>query len=264
MFNFFFSAWGYRQFIFSSIRAEFKNRFIRSRLGGLWCVIHPLSQVLIYALILSRLMAAKIPGIDNRFAYAIYLCAGVSAWGLFVEIVTRSMTIFIDNGNLIKKIAFPKITLPLIMLGSALINHALLLLAMLVVFAILGHMPGPALLWLPLPIVVSLSLALGIGLALGVLNVFLRDIGQLVTIVLQILFWFTPIVYFISIIPESLRRFLVLSPIYPVVVAYQDVLVYGRAPDLGGLLTVFTISLALLAFALTLFRKAGADMMDVL
>ena len=264
MFNLLRGAWGYRQFIYSSIRAEFKNRFIRSRLGGLWCVIHPLTQVLIYALILSRIMQAKIPGIDNRFAYAIYLCAGISAWGLFVEVVTRSLTIFINNANLIKKISFPKITLPFIMIGSALINHGLLLMVTLAVFAIMGHNPGLAILWLPLLIVVSLSLSLGIGLVLGVLNVFLRDIGQVVTIVLQVLFWFTPIVYFISIIPESLRRFLVLSPVYIIVTGYQNVLVYGRPPALGELLIVFSIALVLLAFALVLFRKATADILDVL
>lgn len=258
------SIWRYRHFILSSIRAEFVNRFVRSKLGGLWCVIHPLTQVLIYALILSGVMASKMPGINNRFSYAIYLSAGVLGWGLFLEIVTRCLTIFIDNGNLIKKIAFPRITLPLIMIGSSLINHGLLLVAILGVFALFGHWPGLALLWVPVLALVSLSLALGVGLVLGVLNVFLRDIGQVVSIVLQILFWFTPIVYQITTLPGTLRDLLVFNPVYPIVAGYQEVLVYGRPPALGGLAVVFAAGLTILAFALFLFRKASADMLDVL
>ena len=256
------SAWRYRHFILSSIRAELFNRFVRSKLGGLWVVIHPLTQVLIYALILSNVLSAKMPGIDNRFAYAIYLCAGTLGWGLFLELVNRGLSLFIDNSNLIRKMAFPRITLPLIMLGSALINNVLLLLTMLAVFAALGHMPGMALLWLPFLTLVSLSLGLGIGLILGVLNVFVRDIGQVMTIVLQILFWFTPIVYPITIIPETLRGWLQFNPVYPIVSGYQAVLVYNRAPALSGLVVVFILSLAILAFALLLFRKAGPDLLD--
>ena len=258
------SIWRYRYFILSSIRAEFVNRFVRSKLGGLWCVIHPLTQVLIYALILSGVMASKMGGVDNRFSYAIYLSAGILGWGLFLEIVTRSLTIFIENGNLIKKISFPKITLPLIAIGSSLLNHLLLLLAILVVFALLGHPPSLALLWLPWLTLVSLCLGLGVGLVLGVLNVFVRDIGQAVVILLQILFWFTPIVYQVAIVPSALRPWLRYNPLYPVVAGYQEVLVHGRAPELGGLLPLFAGALVLLAFALLLFRKASADMLDVL
>jgi lipopolysaccharide transport system permease protein len=95
-----------------------------------------------------------------------------------------------------------------------------------------------------------------------VLNVFVRDIGQVMTIVLQILFWFTPIVYPITIIPETLRGWLQFNPVYPIVSGYQAVLVYNRAPALGGLVVVFILSLVILAFALLLFRKAGPDLLD--
>jgi lipopolysaccharide transport system permease protein len=262
MFKLLLSAWRYRHFILSSIRAEFFNRFVRSKLGGLWVVIHPLTQVLIYALILSNVLSAKMPGIDNRFSYAIYLCAGTLGWGLILEIINRGLSLFIDNANLMRKIAFPRITLPLIMLGSSLINNVFLMLAIFLVFAILGHLPGLALLWLPFLTLVSLSLGLGVGLILGVLNVFVRDIGQVMTIVLQILFWFTPIVYPITIIPESLRCWLLFNPVYPIVSGYQAVLVYNRAPELGGLLAVFALSLVGLTVALFLFRKAGPDLLD--
>jgi lipopolysaccharide transport system permease protein len=101
------AIWGYRHFIVSSIKNDLRSRFARSKLGALWMVLQPLAQVAIYALVLSRIMAAKLPGIDNRYAYVIYLMAGMIAWSLFAEVVTRSLTIFVDSGNLMKKMAFP-------------------------------------------------------------------------------------------------------------------------------------------------------------
>lgn len=258
------SAWHYRHFVLSSIRAEFANRFQRSKLGGLWVIIHPLTQVLIYALILSAVLAAKLPGIDKRFGYAIYLCAGILGWGLFSEILGRSLTIFIDNGTLLRKMAFPRITLPLIMLGAAVINHLLLLLAILLVFMFLGHLPGAALVWLPLLSLLTAALALGIGLILGVFNVFVRDIGQAVGILLQMLFWFTPIVYPLTIVPAAFRNWLVLNPVYPLISGFQNVLVYNRPPDLLPLVFVGLLAAVLLLFSLNLFRRATPDMLDQL
>ncbi|MDP4028805.1 MAG: ABC transporter permease [Gallionella sp.] len=258
------AAWRFRNFIFSSIRNDFRARIARSKLGGAWMILHPLAQVLMYALVLSAVLSAKLPGIDNRFAYAIYLCAGILAWSLFSEIVSRCLTLFIDNGNLMKKVAFPKISLPLIVTGSVLVNNALLLVSIVFIFALLGHYPGADVLWLPLLFVITIMLALGMGLVLGVLNVFMRDIGQVVPVVLQFAFWFTPIVYSSGMIPENYRGWLAFNPMYHVATAYQNVLVYNRAPEWKGLLMVAVLGMVLLGFSLLLFRRASAEMVDAL
>lgn len=258
------AVWRFRHFIVSSIVNEFRARFIRSRLGGLWGIIHPLMQVVIFAFILSHVLASKLPGIDNRYAYAIYLMAGTLAWNLFSEVVLRGLTLFIDNGNLLKKISFPRISLPLILAGGVLLNNVLLLLAILLIFLLLGHVPGVQLLWLPLLTLVTLGLGLGLGLILGVLNVFLRDIGQVAPIVLQFLFWFTPVVYMSSIIPEQYRHWLVFNPMYVVVDAYHQVLVFNQPPALGGVAVVGALALLLSGFAMILFRKASPEMVDML
>ncbi len=262
--NLFLAAWRYRHFIISSIRNDFKGRFARSKLGGAWMVLHPLSQVLMYALVLSAVLSAKLPGIDNRFSYAIYLTAGILSWSLFSEVVLRCLTIFIDNGNLMKKMVFPRICLPLIVTGSVLLNNVLLLLSIIGCFALLGHYPGVDALWLPLLFAITIALGLGIGLILGVFNVFMRDVGQIVPVVLQFSFWFTPIVYMENIIPEGYRYLLKFNPMYHIVSAYQKVLVFGQPPEWFGLLAVFAGSLVLLGFALILFRRASAEMVDVL
>jgi lipopolysaccharide transport system permease protein len=257
-------AWRYRYFISSSITTELRIKFVRSRLGGLWMILNPLAQVLIFAFVLSAVMSAKLPGINNRFAYAIYLMAGTLGWSLFAEIINRCLTLFIDSGNILKKLAFPKIALPLIVTGSALVNNLLLFLAILLIFGVLGHIPGPALLWLPLLTAITVALALGLGLALGVLNVFMRDIGQVVPVALQFLYWFTPIVYMANIIPAQYRGWLALNPLIPIIGGYQDVLLYGRAPDAAGLVRSCLVAAVMLVMALVLFRKASPEMVDQL
>jgi lipopolysaccharide transport system permease protein len=178
--------------------------------------------------------------------------------------VLRCLTIFIDNGNLMKKIVFPKICLPLIVAGSVLVNNILLLLSIIGIFLILKHYPGVNALWLPLLFAITIILGLAIGLILGVLNVFMRDVGQVVPIVLQFGFWFTPIVYMADIFPERYRGLLALNPMSHVVKAFQNVLVFGRPPEWHGLLIVTAGSIVLLVFGLFLFRRASAEMMDVL
>jgi lipopolysaccharide transport system permease protein len=259
------SAWRYRHFIASSIRAEIRARFARSRLGGLWMIVHPLAQAAIFALVLAGLMSARLPGAaGDGSAYARYLLAGLLAWTLFADVVNRCLTLFIDNANLLKKLRFPRICLPVIAAGSALLNNVLLLVAVCIVFAVLGHFPLACLLWVPALMLLTLALALAIGLLLGVANVFVRDVGQVVPIILQFGFWLAPIAYPPDIVPARLRPLLSLNPMTPLVQGYQDALVYGRAPDLGALAWVAIASLLLLAAALALFRRASPEMVDVL
>ncbi len=264
MLGIFRSLWQYRHFVLSSIRNELKSRFARSKLGGLWMIINPLAQVAIYALILSNVLAAKLPGVESTYAYATYLMAGLLAWTLFNEIISRCLNLFIEQGNLMKKMSFPRITLATIVVGSCLLNNILLLASMMGIFIILGQQFSANMLWLiPLTFIV-ISLALGIGLILGVMNVFVRDIGQVTPIVLQMIFWFTPIVYPANIIPEGYRHLLVFNPMQPLVAGYQDVLVFGRAPQLDGLLGISLFAVGLLLLSLFLFRRASEEMVDAL
>lgn len=256
--------WHARHFIKNSIRNEFITRVVRSRLGLLWIVIYPLAQVVIYAFVLSVIMAAKLPGLSSAYAYPIYLTAGILAWSLFSEILGRCLTIFIENGNLLKKMVFPRLALPTIVCGSALLNNLVLLASVLLIFTLLDHAPSLQLVWLPALTLLVMGLALGLGLVLGLLNVFFRDIGQIVTIVLQFSFWLTPIVYHIDLLSEHYRRYLYANPMTGVVQAYQSVLVYGRAPDLGLLLYPTCFAAVALLFAAVLYRRAIDEVVDVL
>lgn len=258
------SVWAYRYFILSSIRNDLKMRFIRSKLGGLWMIIHPLMQVLIFATILSEVLSAKLPGVNNKYSYALYLMSGTLCWSMFAETIARCVTLFVESGNLMKKLAFPRICLPLIAGGTMLVNNLLLLVAIFAVFAVLGHFPGVQTLWLPLLMLLTLGFAMAIGLLLGILNVFVRDIGQVVPVVLQALFWLTPVVYMLSILPQAYQDAFKLNPLFSLVTSYQNVLVFDKAPLFEPLAGIALASLLLLALGMFLFRRANAEMVDVL
>ncbi len=256
--------WQARYFIRNSIRNEFITRVVRSRLGLVWIVLYPLAQVAVYAFVLSVVMSAKLPGLEGAYAYPLFLTAGILAWSLFMEVVTRCLNLFIENGNLLKKMVFPRLALPLIVSGSALLNSLLLFLSVLVIFALLGHAPGWHIAWLPLLTLLMLALALGLGMTLGMLNVFIRDIGQVVAIALQFGFWLTPIVYSIELLPENSRHLLYFNPLTAIVQAYQSVLVYGRAPDIHALIYPAICAVIALALAIFLYRRGIDEVVDVL
>jgi lipopolysaccharide transport system permease protein len=256
--------WSYRFFVLTSIWNDFYARFVRSKLGGGWLILHPLSQVMIYAFILSNLLSSRIPGVEGTYGYAIYLMAGLLAWNLFSEVLDRCIKVFVNNANIIKKMNFPRITLPVIAIGSALLNNLLLFLVMIVIFFLLGHSVSWSFLAVFLMAPVIVLLAAGIGIILGVINVFVRDIEQVMPIILQILFWFTPIVYPSGGIPAVYAKYLSLSPMFKMVNYYHEAIVYHRMPPLSGVAIILLGSLIVCALAIFLFRRANADMVDVL
>ena len=258
------AVWNYRQFILATIRNDFRGRFARSSLGAMWFILHPLAQATIFALVLSEVLGAKLPNHSSSSAYAIYLMAGMAAWGLFSELVTRSCSIFIDYSGSLKKIAFPRLSLPIVVLGSALVNHILLLAAILVVFLFFGHLPGNAWLAIPIGIVCICSLGFGIGLILGVFNVFSRDVGQVLGVVMQIWFWVTPVVYTANVIPARFTWITELNPMVNVVAIYQNALLYNKWPDLSKLTTPFAVGIFLMVVAYALFRRASPELVDAL
>lgn len=258
------AIWTFRNFITSAIIGELKARYIKSKLGAFWFVLHPLAMATIYALVLSEVLGAKLGGIDNKAGYAIYLLAGVTAWGLFSEIVTRCITIFLEYGETLKKIVFPRICLPLVVLGSAVLNHLLLILAVVVVFILYGHYPSIHWLVLPFGMFLITLFALAFGIILGVLNVFSRDVGQVVTVLMNLWFWVTPIIYTKEMLSDSLQPLIYYNPMTRIVGIYQDAMAYNRWPDFSALIPLMIVIALMTLLALFIFRRASPELVDAL
>ena len=258
------AVWQYRGFIWGMVRREFRARYLESLLGSAWAVLNPAAMIAIYTVIFSQVMHARLPGLDDTFAYSIYLCAGLLPWAYFTELVTRSLTVFLEHAGLLKKVSFPRISLPVILLLSSTINFAIIFGLFLLVLAVVGRFPGwPILALVPL-LGLQQAFALGLGMLLGVLNVFFRDVAQFVGVGLQFWFWLTPIVYSAAVVPDWARAALAWNPMAQLIGAYQQILLNGAAPAWSALRFHVVGAALVLGLAFIAFDRLSADMVDEL
>jgi lipopolysaccharide transport system permease protein len=174
------------------------------------------------------------------------------------------MSVFLEYSSAMKKIAFPRICLPLIVGGGALLNHVLLLFALAVVFLFFGHLPGGAWIALILGAFLIAALGFGLGILLGVFNVFARDVGYVFGIVLQFWFWLTPIVYTANVLPDRFQKVIAINPMTPLVQVYQDALLLNKWPAFETLIYPALLAAFLVGFAFFVFRQASAELVDAL
>jgi lipopolysaccharide transport system permease protein len=178
--------------------------------------------------------------------------------------VSRCQTVFLDNANLLKKLNFPRIALPIIVILSACANFAIIFGLFTLFLLVSGNFPGWAYLAVFPVLAVQVLFAVGLGMVLGVLNVFFRDIGQLFAIVLQFWFWLTPIVYPISTLPDWAARVVRLNPMTSLVEAYQGVLLRGDFPEWSSIAPIAIASVSLCVLGLLLFQRRSGEIVDEL
>lgn len=258
------ALWSYRGFILGSVKREFQSKYRNSLLGAAWTVINPLAMIIVYTVIFSQVMRAKLPGVDSTFAYSIYLCAGMLTWGLFAEIVGRGQNVFLENANLLKKLNFPRLCLPVVVVANALLNFCIIFALFSAFLVISGNFPGWPFLGLVPLLAVLVTFAIGLGITLGVLNVFFRDVGQFFGIFLSFWFWLTPIVYPVSILPKMLQEAMNFNPMAGLVNAFQAILVNGQWPNWSGLWPVVLLAAILCIIGFGLFRRHAGEMVDEL
>jgi lipopolysaccharide transport system permease protein len=258
------NIWKYRGFIKSSVFREFQARYQGSLLGLSWTVLNPLAMILVYTLIFSQLMKARIPGSDVPYAYSIFLIAGILPWGLMSEMLTRGQSVFLDNANVIKKVNVPKLCFPLISLFNALINFAIIFFLFLIFLVVVDRFPTHAF-WAFFPVIaLQISFTFALGVILGVLNVFFRDVGQFIGIFLQFWFWLTPIVYSATVLPTKVLPYLSLNPMAPLVDAYQLIFLQNIAPNWSSLVPIFCLALLLNVIAWRMYKRFSGEMVDEL
>ncbi len=258
------ALWAYRGFIAGSVRREFQSRYQNSLLGAAWTVLNPLAMIVVYTVIFSQVMKARLPGVEGGWAYSIYLCAGLLTWGLFLEIASRSLTLFVDNAGLLKKLSFPRMSLAVTVVANALVNFAIVFALFTVFLLSIGAFPGVVFIALVPVIAVLVVFAIGLGITLGILNVFFRDVGQFFGIFLQFWFWLTPIVYPSNILPEAVAGAIRINPLTGVIEAAHDVLARGQWPHWGSLVPAFVIGALLCAWGWRLFRRHSGELVDEL
>jgi len=262
--TFFRSVWAYRGFILGSVKREFQMKYRTSMLGAAWTVINPLAMIFVYTVIFSQVMRTRLPGANGTLDYSIYLCSGVLTWGFFLEMVSRLQTVFIENAGLLKKLSFPRICLPIITVLSAALNFSIIFGLFTIFLIVSGNFPGWSYLALIPVFIILIAFSTGLGIMMGVLNVFFRDVGQLFGVILQFWFWFTPVVYPISILPDFARQALLFNPMAPIIAGCQRILLSGQMPDWRRLSLIALLAVVLCFFSWRLFRKRSGEIVDEL
>lgn len=258
MFN---SIYRFRGLIYSIVVRDLRSRYIGSVLGIGWLLLPPVVMVLIYTVVFSTIMRARLPGTESQYAYSVYLCAGIIVWTFMLELVQRGKGVFLENANLIKKTSFPRLVLFIPVVVVALFN-SLVLLALVLIFMLIADFPlSVAVLSFFAALAVALYLGLVVGVLASVLNVFFRDTGQVVDVLSQGLFWATPIVYPVAILPDRAQALMHFNPVFSVVRVAQDALLGGPV-DLAILMPAMVFATLVLSAALLLYKRSYADLLD--
>lgn len=247
-------------------RQDLIDRYAGSLLGAGWTFLHPLAQIAIFTVVFSNLMGARLPtdAVTGGFGYSVYLISGLIAWIAFSNTVTRTCDVFTAKGAIISKVKLPLLHLPLYILLSESAIYLISLGLFGLFLAWLGELPGRAVILLPFIFLLQQLFAYALGLWGAMLNVFIKDVREVVTVVLQFWFWFTPIVYVDSILPAFARDWLWYNPAYSFISAYHALFVYGTLPDLERLLTLVVVVQVLLVAGYLAFKKLEKDIRDFL
>lgn len=246
-------------------KRDFTERYSGSVLGVFWTFIWPLVNIFVYTVIFSQVMGARLQGTSsNTYSYGIYLIAGILPWTAFANTVSRSATIFVDKKTIISKIKVSLPSLPLYIVMSESITFLITLSIYMVFLVITGTPLRKTLIFLPVIYLVQQIFAFSLGFLISIFHVFIRDLKEITGIVLQIWFWFTPIVYVYDILPVLAKQLVVFNPAFLFIKSYQNIFVLDQVPDFIHLIQLTILSHVVLLAGYIIFKKLERDIRDFL
>lgn len=239
----------YRELLKSSIKKDVGGKYKNSVLGVLWSFLYPLLQIAVYAIVFPLIMRS------NMENYTVFVCCGLIPWNFFSTAISRSSFTMIENGNILKKVYFPREILPISVVTSEAVNFVIS--TIIILAFVLGT--GMGLTWYvifyPVILVIQYILLTGISLFVSSITVYFRDLQHFIGIALQLLFYATPIVYATNIIPESYQWILRLNPMTFIIDGYRSIFYYQQQPDFISLGITLLVSLILCVVGYLLFSK---------
>lgn len=255
----------HRQYILNNAFQEFLYKYAGTGIGLMWNVIHPIMMVIVFSFVFTTIMPARYnAGGFHDVSFVLFLCSGLLPWLSFVDGLQRGTMTFVDSAGYLRKLPIPEeVFLAKTIVGSCIllsINVGVLVMAAFV----LGFWPHWT--WLLIPVVGALMMLLAFGMStlFATINVFTRDVSQIIMIVTQLWMWLTPIVYSSATMPEWLRSVQLANPIFPFIEIFRDLFLFGKlgTPALW-LAAVLWTSAALVAGSLML-QRFRSELRDLL
>jgi lipopolysaccharide transport system permease protein len=266
-FNLLRHLWQRRELIVQLVRREVSQRYRGSYLGVLWSFVTPLLLLLIYTFVFSVVLNARLGRTGDNASlgeFALTLFAGLIPFNVFSDVVNRAPRLILNAPNYVKKVVFPLEVLPVVALGSALVNSIISAGVLVLGNLVFRQSLSPTLFLLPLAYLPLGLLCLGLGWLLASLGVYIRDLGQGIGLVVQMLFFLSPIFYSVTALPEPMRRLYAFNPFTMILTSFRQTILWGQALDWGMWLvwTTLTAVLALLGYMWFMKTKKGfADVM---
>jgi len=251
--------WAYRELLASFTLRDIKIRYKQTALGFLWVIIQPLFMVVIFSFFFGGL--AKIP--SNNVPYPLFVLAALLPWTLFAEGLTRSTTSMVTNSQIMTKVYFPRLIMPLSGIFSPLADFFVSISILAVFMAYYGFQPTLNVVFLPLFILLALVTSLGIGLWLSALNVKYRDFQYTVPFIIQLWMFASPVVYPASLLPESIRFLYGLNPMAGVIEGFRWALLGTEMPGMMMMLITVGIVVLLLISGMFYFRRMEQYYADI-
>ena len=250
--------WEYRELITSFTLRDVKIRYKQTALGVLWAIIQPLFMMIIFTVFFGGL--AKIP--SEGVPYPLFVLVALLPWTPFAEGLSRSTSSTVTNANIMTKVYFPRLIMPLSSITSPLVDFAVSLVILIIMMAYYGFVPTWNIVFLPLFLLLALATSLGVGLWLSALNVKYRDFQYTVPFIIQIWLFVSPVVYSSSLVPESMRLLYSLNPMVSVIEGFRWALLGTGAPSSMILVSVGMVVVLLVSGAFY-FRRMEQYYADI-
>jgi lipopolysaccharide transport system permease protein len=251
--------WEYRELLYFLVWRDIKVRYKQTALGAAWAVMQPLFMMLVFSLFFGRL--AKVP--SDGIPYPVFTFCALIPWQLFANALTESSNSLIGNQNLITKVYFARLVIPIAAVLSGLVDFLIAFGILIAMMLFYGIIPGPAILTLPGFILLAVLTALAVGLWLSALNVQYRDVRYTMNFLVQFWLFATPVAYPSSIVPESWRPVYGLNPMAGVVEGFRWALLGKSSPPSAMLFVSVLVVLVLLVGGLYYFRRMEQEFADI-
>ena len=234
----------YKEFLKSNVKKDIRGKYKGSFLGVLWSFINPLLSVLVYAIVFHYIMRFQIEH------YLIYLIAGIIPWNFFTTALNAGMNSILFNGDIIKKVYFPRIILPISSVTSCLVNFLISCIIIVLFSLFSGVGISVFLLVFPLIAFIQYIFILGVVFILSALEIYVRDVEHIINFFVSMLFYVTPILYTPDYVPEKFKIILRINPLSYLIEAYHSIFYYKQVPNMVdlGIIGIFSIILFLIGY----------------
>jgi ABC-type polysaccharide/polyol phosphate export permease len=248
----------YRDLVRALVARDLKVRYRRSALGFVWTMLQPLLMMIVLRTVFGTLFKEKMGNTSEVVLnYSVYVLAGILFWNFFSQSIVASMNSLRGNAMLLQKLPVPKAVFPVATVLSGVLNLLFALVPLFLILLVTHHPLTPALFFLPISIALAAIFTLGAGLLLSPLAVFFSDTVELITVLLTLLLYLTPVFYPKGIVPAKMLWIVRFNPIRSILEVFRDPIYYGKVPPLSHLAVSVSIAAIAFGFGSWVFRRSS-------